>query len=263
MHTGTIYDCHAHTPDLSYCCDQAVTLELYAAALERHPELAGIAITNHGFGTYFPSDLAWSASYMSNPEIFDDFREFGNRRLEQHLSTLASYRDRGLFPGLEVEMMQDGRLTFDERFRPRLAVIIGSVHFLPWLGATCHAPEQFVEAWWHHTEELAGTGIDILAHPFRWLHKTLRAAISNEMIDRMVSLAAVRHIALEINAHTHIPGDLEMLQACARRKVRVAFGSDSHAIDELARLDYQMNLMKQAGLTPADLVLWAPRRCSG
>lgn len=260
---AALYDCHAHTADLSYCCEHDVAFATYVTALADHPELAGIAITNHGFATYFPSDLAWSAAYMSNPEIFDDFRDYGNRRLTAHLDELADYRDCGLFPGLEVEMMNDGRLTVDDRFRPRLAVILGSVHFMPWLGATCSTPEALVEGWWHHTEELATAGIDVLAHPFRWLYKTLRVPISNAMIDRMVSLAAVNHIALEINAHSHIPGDREMLQACARRKVAVAFGSDSHAAGEAAHLDYQMNLLKQAELTLDDLVLWTPRRITG
>ena len=159
---------------------------------------------------------------------------------------------------MEVEMMSDGRLTIDEQFTSRLDVLIGSVHFLPNLENKELPRENVIADWWLHTETLAGRGIDILGHPFRWLSRNAGVAITSEMTARMVALAAHCKIALEINAHSVIPGDLELLKGCVAAGVQVAFGSDSHARGEIGNLTYQTALVAQAGLSLDDIPLWYP-----
>lgn len=258
-----LFDCHAHTSDLSYCCEPGITPEHYAAALDTRPDLCGIAITNHGFAAYFPADLAWSAAFILQPGLFDDYRAWGNRRLEQHLARVECLRDRGLCTGIEVEIMNDGRLTVDPRLRPRLEVVIGSVHFMPDYPArrlAAMAPDEIIEVWWQHTVRLAGSGIDILGHPFRWLTRVAGQTLSPALVERTVTLAARCGIALEINAHAVIPGDVALLHACVQAAVPVAFGSDSHSLPEAGRLDYHLELLAAAQLTPEQVPLWLPPR---
>jgi len=253
-----LFDCHAHTSDLSYCCDAEITPQTYLKALAVTPEVEGIAITNHGFATYFPEEIAWGAEYMLKPELFDQYREFGNQRLNHHLLTMEALRGRGLYTGIEVEMMIDGRLTLDDNFRGRLDVIIGSVHFMPEIDVAAQSPEEVEIRWWDHVERMATRGINILGHPFRWIHKAGRLPITQDMVERMVALASREFIAIEINAHSRIPGDLELLKACAKAGVTIAFGSDSHSADEIGNLSYQLHLVRQAGLTLDDIRLWRP-----
>jgi histidinol phosphatase-like PHP family hydrolase len=253
-----LFDCHAHTSDLSYCCDADIVPDTYVQVLRSCRDFRGFAITNHGFATYFPEKVAWTAAYMRNPRLFDEQRQFGNERLARHLEIVEPLREFGIFTGMEVEMMVDGRLTVDDQFTPRLDVLIGSVHFLPDLENKEMSRQEVLEGWWRHTEALAGRGIDILGHPFRWLSRTGNVPITPELIQRLIAMAARFKIAIEINAHSVIPGDLELLRGCVAAGVQVAFGSDSHARAEIGNLDYQKGLVAQAGLSLDDIPLWYP-----
>jgi len=258
--SSLLFDCHAHTSDLSYCCDPEITPQTYRAVLAQRPDLSGIAITNHGFAVYFPASIAWSAEFIRDPSLFDQYRDFGNQRLEQHLAEAEPLREYGVFTGIEVEMMDDGRVTLDPQFRSRLEVMIGSVHFLPGVDPNVLDPEQTAAIWWEHTERLAAAGIDILGHPFRWIARTGRVPVTIAMIARLVELAKRHRIALEINSHSVISGDLELLSACVQAGVEVAFGTDSHSVAEIGCLDYQVKLLAAAGLTPENVRLWVPAR---
>jgi histidinol phosphatase-like PHP family hydrolase len=258
-----LFDCHAHTADLSYCCQAGIGPEHYVEACARHPELCGIAITNHGFAAYFPAELAWSARFIREPRLFDEYREWGNARIRRHLDAVEPLRAQGVFTGLEVELMDDDRLTVDPAFRPRLDVIIGSVHFLPDLPdgqIAALPPQQVLDHWWEHNRRLAAAGIDILGHPFRWLNRVGRQPLEQAVIDGVVALARQHGIALEINAHAVIPGDTRLLRACVDAGVAVAFGSDAHSHAELGCLDYHRDLVRAAGLRLEDIPLWLPKR---
>ena len=49
MNELRLIDCHAHTSDLSYCCDPGITPQTYLELLADRPDLEAVAITNHGF----------------------------------------------------------------------------------------------------------------------------------------------------------------------------------------------------------------------
>ncbi|MFA4944636.1 MAG: PHP domain-containing protein [Lentisphaeria bacterium] len=259
-----LFDCHAHTSDLSYCCAPGITEATYLAALARGADLTGIAITNHGFAIYSPTrEEAFAAEYMRDPALFDRHLAFGNRRLEEHLRRIEGCRAQGLCTGLEVELLPDGRLTFDPCFRGRLDVLIGSVHFLPHLEEPGLHPVAILSKWWEHTEALMCSGIDILGHPFRWLHRNAGLPVTDELLRHLVEKARRFGVALEINAHMVIPADLELLKACVAAGVPVAVGSDSHAVEEIGNLDYQRKLIQASGIPAAEIPLWLPKRLRG
>ncbi len=254
---GVLFDSHAHTSCLSYCCDPEITPETYRQALREHPELAGVAITNHGFATYFPLETAWAAEFMQNPGMFDRHLDFGNRRLEKHLQEVEPLLAEGIYTGFEVEMMADGRLTLDPAFRGRLDVLIGSVHFMPGFEP---GSAGLQEAWWAHTERLLDSGIDVLGHPFRWLARNGRVEVTEEMIRRLVRMAKAAGVALELNSHMRIPGDVLLLRECMEAGVPVTLATDSHSLAEIADLGYPLSVVGAAGLTLAQLPVWLPRR---
>lgn len=253
------FDCHAHTADLSECCSKGIGVDTFVEAVRTLPQLAGVAITNHGFSTYLPADICWSGDFITDPSLFDTHRQWGNRRLEQHLQQVEACASDALRTGMEVELMQDGRLTVDPSFRARLDVLIGSVHFLPHLDPERMTAVVLGRSWRQHTERLMRTGIDILGHPFRWLVLQAGLPVTPARLDAVLSAALETGVALEINAHKCVPGDLEMLRGCARRGVPVAFGTDTHRPHEIGCFDYHLGLLRDAGLTVDQLTLWRPR----
>jgi histidinol phosphatase-like PHP family hydrolase len=249
-------DRHAHTAGLSYCVEDPISVADYVAAIERGETLQSVAITNHGFAIYFPYDLAWSWRYMTEPALFDEHLEWGNRRFIPHLDEVDSLRGRGLLTGVEVEMMADGRLTVDPRLIDRLDAIVGSVH---WLREEGEAPERIVAAWMAHVRALARTGIDILGHPLRMLANWVRP-LPAETVPFVVDVAREAGIAVEINSHYVVEADRELLLEAVRRDVPVTLSTDSHRFSEIGRFDYHLDLVARAGLRIEDLKLWRPSR---
>jgi histidinol phosphatase-like PHP family hydrolase len=252
--TIRMFDCHVHTR-LSYCADPALSPRFYADLLAARPELGGVAVTDHGMAVYFPANIAWSWSFLLDSRIFDEWRDRGNEQLRRHLNDIAQFASAGVVPGLEVEMMHDGRLTVDPAFRPELDVLVGSVHSLPALADK--PPETILQEWKAHVRQLLESGIDVLGHPFRWLDG--KAPISLALIREMVAVAGRNGVAVEVNGHYHIAADAAMLRAAAELAVPVAFATDSHRPDEPGDFRYHHALLDELGLTLADLRLFAPR----
>jgi histidinol phosphatase-like PHP family hydrolase len=248
-------DFHAHT-SLSYCAEDPISPRHYVEAIERGGSLRRVAITNHGFALYFPEDLAWSWRYMTQPSLFDEHLEWGNRRFIPHLEEVEARRDRGLLTGIEVEMMEDGRLTVDPRLRDRLDVVVGSIH---WLRKEGEPAARIADEWMAHTRALVRTGIDILGHPLRYLSNWVKP-LPDGMVEFVVDQAAEAGVAVEINSHYVVEADLDLLLEADRREVPVVFSTDSHRFSEIGRFDYHEGLIARSGLAPEDLRLWTPER---
>lgn len=240
-----ITDFHAHT-NLSYCAVSALTPEFYAARIAESDTVSSTVITDHGMAIYFPLEVAWTWDFICDSDIFDKFRDMGNEKLAGHISTLAKYHDKGLVPGIEVEMMDGGKLTFDESFRKDLKVIVGSVHWLPVSIKLGNSPEDVMKHWRNHTLDLINAGIDILGHPFRWLNAQI--AIPDSIIHEIIDEAHKAGIAIELNGHYHVATDLKMIRYAAEKGTRIAFGTDTHQPKEIGDFSYHFEIVRCAGL---------------
>ena len=246
-------DYHAHT-NMSYCAEAALTPEIYADLVKNDPEVDAVYITDHGMAVYFPEETAWKWEYIADSSMFDTQKDWGNARLEEHLAKLAKFRDKGVFPGLEVEMMHDGRLTIDDSFRKRIDVLIGSVHYL-------HVDidenrKVIFNKWRKHTLQLLGTGIDVLGHPFRWINNQI--PLTRDIVGEIVREARNSGVAMELNGHYVVPTDADMLQLCAELGVPVSIGTDAHNIGEIGNFSYHLATIRAAGLSLADIKLFSP-----
>jgi len=246
-------DFHAHT-NMSYCAEPGLTPEVYTNLVKTNPELDAVYVTDHGMAVYFPSEIAWKWGYISDSRIFDSHRDWGNSRLAAHLAKLASLKDNRIFPGLEVEMMHDGRLTIDDSFRKEIYILIGSVHYLD-VGID-ENKMAVLDRWKKHTQQLINSGIDVLGHPFRWISNQL--PVSKEIVRQIVGEAKNAGIALELNGHFVIPTDVDMLQACVEFGVPVSIGTDSHALSEIGDFSYHLSTIDAAGLSIAKIKLFTP-----
>jgi histidinol phosphatase-like PHP family hydrolase len=253
------FDCHAHTADLSYCCDSEITVQTYAQYLKKSTDCAGSVITNHGFSIYFPSQITWEFEYMLKPQLWDDYREWGNQRFRIHLNQIDSLRDQGLYSGIETDMMIDGRLTCDEKLRDRLDVIVGGVHVVPAAMADPHLhPAEIFTAWWIYTEQLMQAGIDILSHPFRWISKQSGIRLKNDHVREIVSLAKRYGVALEVNTHQNINTDVEMVRLCTQEGVPISIGTDAHHRTEILNFRPHRKILKKARISPEEIKIWQP-----
>ena len=246
-----MFDCHFHT-NRSYCADSDMSMEAAAEAVEISDYLEGVLITDHTFAIYFPKDVAWSWAYMSDPSVFDEYRDFGSKRLEAYFEDIESMRHCGLFAGLETELMPDGRFTFDPRYRDDLDALIGSVHFLPIREDADE--EEKLELWRKNTSGLINGGIDILGHPFRFVSNF--ATVTEEMVRDVVTEAVEADVALELNSHYEIAADIMMLHEVRRLDGTLALSTDSHRRDEIGNFSYHEQLLKAIGLEWSDFNLY-------
>ncbi len=248
-------DCHAHT-NMSYCAEKALTPEIYADLVKTDTEVDAVYVTDHGMAVYFPSEMAWSWQYISDSRIFDEHRDWGNARLESHLANLAKFRIQGVLPGLEVEMMHDGRLTIDDSFRDRIDILIGSVHYLP---IDIEEDRKLIlKDWKTHTKRLINTGIDVLGHPFRWINNQF--PVTRAIVREIVKEAKSARVSMELNGHYVVPTDVDMLQECVDLGVPVSIGTDAHAISEIGNFAYHFQTISLAGLSLANIKLYSPKR---
>lgn len=251
-------DWHAHS-DLSYCADPAMTLEVFRAALDDPQSLlARQAITNHGFQAYFPSGIAWSWSFLDEPELLDQYRERGERRLlELHGRIRAVNDDRFLF-GVEVELMADGRLTLTDAVRAKTDVVLGSVHVLPKAYGEPEEKDAIFDAFLRYTRDLLAARVDVLAHPFRWLHD-LAPDIPRDLVKETVALVRRAGAAMELNACDKGMAVIAMIQESVAAGVPIALATDAHAPAEVGRLDKHIETIRRAGFDPRDVHFYQGR----
>ena len=246
-----LWDSHTHT-ELAYCCQNVSAEAVLARADELN--LAGVCITEHAPQLYCGSDGFWNGRHINDPAMW---RDATHRRIEQYWRLVEPLRGPRVRVGLEVEADVNGDLTLLDDDRAKADVLIGAVHWLP------GEPESMddaavVRAFVSTTEALLAGGVDVLAHPLRWL-RSHRRAIPKSLHGELAELLAETNTAAEINFHVSHP-DPAFLAACIDRGVRIALGSDCHALYEAAGLRAHLALLREVIGDNADLRahLWQP-----
>jgi histidinol phosphatase-like PHP family hydrolase len=88
-------------------------------------------------------------------------------------------------------------------------------------------------------------GIDVLAHPFR-LFARGKMRVPTELYAPVAELLAEGGVAAEVNFHTHRP-DPAFFEQCLERGVKLAMGSDAHAMWEVGHLHPHLDLLASRG----------------
>jgi histidinol phosphatase-like PHP family hydrolase len=250
-----LLDAHAHT-NVSYCASPDLTLAVYRAALDDpHTMLGRQAITNHGFQAYFPPDLAWSWEFLDTPALFDAFRARGDEvllRVREEMEAL--HDDRFLF-GVEVELMGDGRLTVSDAVRAEADLLVGSLHVMPQSYGRGESEEAAARAFLAYNRDLAASGVQVIAHPFRWFAESI-GFVPPELVSKLIELAAERGVAVELNTHGVQRAQALLIAEAAAAGVPIALGTDAHTPDEVGRLEPHLELIRQAGFDPELISLY-------
>ncbi|MGA0610797.1 DNA polymerase/3'-5' exonuclease PolX [Caldimonas sp. KR1-144] len=218
-------DLHVHTRD----SDGADDLETMAEAA-RTRGLQYLAITDHSRGSGLPRSLDAPALARQVERI-----EALNARLEGIT----------LLKGVEVEILEDGRLDLPDALLGRLDLVIGAVHRhldLPRARQT----DRLLRA-------MAHPCFSILAHPLTRLIGERPACDID--LPRVLRAARERGCFVELNAQ---PSRLDLPDSALRiardEGVLVSIASDAHAAGELDVLRLGVDQARRGWLSAADVL---------
>lgn len=80
---------------------------------------------------------------------------------------------------------------------------------------------------------------------------------TEERMDRVINALVENDVALEINARYRLPG-ISFIKRAKEAGVKFTFGTNNGGSDDLGRLEYCLDVVKEAGLTPEDMFLPRP-----
>ncbi len=170
-----------------------------------------IAITDH-------SQRAWSSNKLTIDDVGDQRAEVEWLR--------RRYPDIHILHGVEVDIMQDGTLDFDDDVLGGFDIVLASLHD--------HGGQPGAQLTDRYISAMQSPFVDIITHP---LGRTPTISDGYELdLDRLFAAAVDSGTAMEIDG---APGHLDMDGAVARRAaqagVTIVVDSDCHRSEFLRR----------------------------
>ncbi len=233
----SLWDCHCHT-EFAYCGQDVAAAP--AIAVARQFGLDGICLTEHAPQLYCTAEDFWDARHIREPDIW---RSPAESRMADYRRAVEPLRSDFVRVGLEAELDEAGQLTVLDEDRRWLDLLLGAIHWLP------HARRGTGTAEWNRLflqtcETILAAGVDVLAHPFRLFMATDRP-VSPELYTTLADMLAATGTAVELNFHYVSNPNRQFYLQCIQRGVKVAFGSDAHRMDEVARLEQHVAFLRQ------------------
>ena len=170
-----------------------------------------IAITDH-------SQRAWSSNKLSVDDVTDQRAEVERVR--------RRYPGIHILHGVEVDIMQDGTLDFDDEVLARFDIVLASLHD--------HGGHSGVQLTDRYLAAIHSPFVDVITHP---LGRTPGISDGYALdLDRIFAAAVETGTAMEVDG---APGHLDMDGATARRAavagVTIVVDSDCHRSEFLRR----------------------------
>ena len=118
--------------------------------------------------------------------------------------------------------------------------------------------QELIDAYLNYTEDLLSAGVDVLAHPFRWLMETI-GYVTPALVGEVVSLCASHGVAVELNIRAGSAGVVTMIREAVQRGVPIALATDAHNPAEVGRLEAHLEAIRRAGFDPKEISLYNGR----
>ena len=147
--------------------------------------------------------------------------------------------------GIEADILQDGRVDYDDAVLARLDFVIASVHSRFNMGRD-EMTRRMLAA-------MDNPHLTIIGHP------TGRLLLARDPypvdLEAVIAKAAATGVALEMNADPHRL-DLDWRHAAAARAggAMISIGADAHNVAGLENVDAGLAMARKAGLGPADIL---------
>ncbi|MFZ5942485.1 MAG: PHP domain-containing protein [Bacillota bacterium] len=150
-----------------------------------------------------------------------------------------------ILKGIEVDILEDGSLDFQDDILEKMDVVIGSIH--------SHFHMSKVEMTERIIKGLKHPLVNILAHPTgRVLGKRPGYSVD---IEKVIQIAAHYKKILEINAS---PDRLDLrdkhLQFARTKGVRIAINTDAHSIDRMSDMAFGVQTAKRGWQTSQEII---------
>ncbi len=170
-------------------------------------------------------------------------------RLEQHLKAIDALNSRlrgiTLLKGIEVDILEDGRLDLPDRVLAHLDLVVGAVH--SHFGLSRRKQTRRILRAMDHPY------FTILAHPGGRL--LLEREACDVDMEQIIKGAAERGCFLEINAQPQrLDLDAVFSRMCRDAGVLLAINSDSHSREQYANLRYGIEQARRGWLEKDDVL---------
>jgi DNA polymerase (family 10) len=147
--------------------------------------------------------------------------------------------------GVEADILQDGRIDYDEQVLERLDFVIASVH------SRFNMDEK----------EMTARMLTAMDNPYLTIigHPTGRLLLSRDPypidLDAVIEKAAATGVALEINADPHrLDLDWRVLRQTRDRGVAISIGADAHSVAGIGYVEFGIGMARKGWLGPADIL---------
>lgn len=168
------------------------------------------------------------------------------RKQNEEIKNLnEKYNDILILSGIEMDILPDGRLDFDDELLSELDIVIASIH------SSFSQPKS--EIMDRLTAALENPHVDIIAHPTGRLIGR-RDGYKVDM-DMLIDLAKETDTALELNAN---PVRLDLayshLQKAQEKGVKVVINTDAHNIGNLEYMNIGVSYAKKGWIHPGTVM---------
>jgi DNA polymerase (family 10) len=151
--------------------------------------------------------------------------------------------------GVEADILQDGRIDFNDAVLGQLDFVIASIHTRFNMG------EREMTA--RVLAAMDNPHLTIIGHP------TGRLLLSRDPygldLDAVIEKAAATGVALEINADPHrLDLDWRTVRRARSRGVAISIGADAHSAAGIANVEYGVSMARKGWVGPEDVLNAAP-----
>jgi DNA polymerase (family 10) len=203
-------------------------------------EQLALACRDAGYEYVGITDHSQAAAYAGGLRADDLARQ--SDEIDEVNARLEGVR---VLKGVEADILQDGRIDFEEDVLARLDFVIASIHTRFNMG------EREMTA--RMLTAMDNPHLTIIGHP------TGRLLLSRDPygldLEAVIEKAAATGVALEINADPHRL-DLDWRHARRAREhgVLLSIGADAHSVAGIPNVSYGLDVARKAWLGPADVL---------
>ena len=144
-----------------------------------------------------------------------------------------------ILTGMEVDIVQEGRLVVDRRILARLDIVIASIHRVP-------SMVNVADYWYRSMIRAARSGVvNVIGHPTDV--GFIKARLPEEYVLEVLDVLRSNNVAIELNYHHRDP-EPYFLKLAVDKGVKIVPTSDAHNLSEIGHLDWHIDTLTRIGI---------------